>query len=277
MRVIVLDLIMSEIHNVNGCYACCEVKENMIRLCNNDLCNGRICKTCLPEQLQQKIFTCGLCRQGIVVQNKFNWNEFCKAFGNLFITLMIIVVGSGIAVINALGTTIMGADMNCANRRRCGGDYGWVIPFTLSLCIFFWPGRLWSCCMNYPSKKRCNYNCVLGCMGNLGCVDDNYIPGLRWPLMNAIIFVIVNAIILVSHIFGGVTFWVLYGQVEPYTWRSCFAGYLCWLTLIGIGMIGWILFCIGKCIKNKYSRDEYGIIMDERIVFDERTHLYTQE
>lgn len=262
---------MSNIHNVNGCYACTEVKDGMIRLCNNDLCNGRICKTCLPKQLQQKIFTCGLCRQGIVVQKTFNWNAFCKSFGNVFATLMFIILGSSISVLNALGNTILKQDMNCSGKRKCDFNFGWVIPITLFLCMFFWPGRLWSCCIMYPQGKKCNYNCIFGWLSGCGCFPSNYMPKHNWILMNGFIFFVVNTIIMIGHVFGGLSFWLFWGEVEIYTWRSGFAGYVCWLVLIGLGIVIWIMVIIGQCIKDKYSNDEYGVVMDEE------TYLYTRK
>jgi hypothetical protein len=43
------------------------------------------------------------------------------------------------------------------------------------------------------------------------------------------------------------------------------------LVLIGMGIVIRIMISIGYHIKNKYSNDEYGVVMDEE------TYLYTQE
>lgn len=255
----------------NHCYICLNGTGQLVRPCNNNLCSARCHQDCLKKQVVYNKPKCGIC-QGRIVRNakKINVNKCCKTYMKLIYVFLMISIGSALTIMNALGKTVATTWIQCHISTPC--DDGAVLTILLTLfffCMSFWQGHLWSCgrdtpCCDCTSCKKC-------------CVYDIFCCGtLRSQLKYKsymtifIMFLISNSLICLAHMIGYPIIKHLYGKDDFFTWRTSLAGYVVYMIIGGIGIIGFLLYAIFICIRqateNEFGEINYGIVIESDIV-----------
>jgi len=238
---------------LSSCYVCLDNEKNepLVKPCKTPNCSALTHNDCLLKQYRSKKTTCGICRQPIVrnTNKVFNTKRCCISFTKLLYTLFMLIVGSVLLILLALGKSIK-SWISCDNKVHPCDDGGigavfLTIPFIL---LFF---QLPQCC--------CKYNIFC-------CLPIK--PKYKSYLTMGILFLASSVLILLAHGIGYPIVKHMYNMDVFFTWRTFMAGFTVYAILAGVLIVGSFVICISGCIYDKTTENftetqvNYGTLIE---------------
>ena len=152
------DIIITINKTKHECYACLETKDNMVKPCDTINCKARMCTECIKKQIETNDSKCGMCRNPIIIKKGvFNKNKCCEKFMKICYMCFLIVVGSILTFLMALGNTVRYPFIRCTtNVYSCDDMASVTIIATIPFILLFLQGHFISCRRN--DKKYWKYN-----------------------------------------------------------------------------------------------------------------------
>ncbi len=274
------DIIITINTNKYVCYACLEMKDNMVKPCDTKSCKARLCSECIKKQVDTNNDKCGICRNPIVIKRgEFNRTKFCKKLAKISYFWFLIVFGSAFTFLMALGNILQNPLVRCISFVECNNksmcDYNMKRPCddgsmvtlisTIPFILLFSQGHFINCCCNDP--KFWKYN--IFCCGNLR-------EKLRFKsyLTMTIMFFVSNGLIVVAHLIGKPLIKDKFNIDNTFTWRTSLAGFVVYAIIIAIIIVLYLIYKIGtvifelyksiiEYIEHKFSDNEYGLVINE--------------
>lgn len=272
-----LDTVITITNNENHpCYACLEVKNRMIKLCKTDGCNGRICNECVKKQIQTKNNKCGLCRGDAVISYAINFKKCGLAYGKGIYLGFMFVLGIISVFLNALGKTVVTPWIKCKGgvNETCD-DLGVLLIFlTFPFVLLFFQGFCCDsccfccdCCYWGNNKRKCWRYDLFCCSFRDKIKYKTYITLF-------LMICISNILIMFAHFIGYFIVKHKFGKDDFYTWRTSLAGIVVFWMIIGVGILGFLIYGIYNCLmfdaENRFGNPEYGQVMEDEFDMGEK-------
>ena len=253
------------------CYVCKEMKDYVVRPCNNSKCSAIICRECIKQQVgTYQDNKCGVCREPIVIvkRGEINYTKCLESYIKIFYVIFMFFGGAIITFLNALGKTINIRWINCDVSPCDDGAVG-TIFFVILFLIPIWQGHL-TCCKGNDVGCKCIGCSEDRCRHNKCCRYDIFCcSSLRQKLKYKsyltilIMFFISNALIALAHVIGQPIIKSMFNKDDVYTWRTSLAGFVVYTGLLIVILIGFMIYGIYACLKNdaenRFKDMEYGV------------------
>jgi hypothetical protein len=254
------------------CYACLEVKNRMIKLCQTDGCTGRICNECVTQQIRNKDKKCGLCRGDAIVSYTINLKKCGVAYGKMIYLWFMFVVGSISIFLNALGKTVVGPWIRCGGGDVNCDDLGVLLIFlTFPFLLLFFQNF----CCNDCNCCPCCYNSKRKCWRyDLFCCSFRDKIKYKTYISLFLMICITNIVIMIAHFIGYFIVKYKFGRDDFYTWRTSLAGFVVYWIVIGFGILCFVIYHIYECLMfdagERFGKVEYGQVMGDEFDMGER-------
>ena len=243
------------------CYACLSdseslVDKDLVRPCTNEKCTARIHKECLAQQLKSDIEKCGICQSPIHVNEdtEFNKTRCIMYLLKLLNHILILLIGPIALILLALGKTI-------GNWQSCYKFRSDIICDDGAIGAMFFTILLWPLFFQVPfCKIKYHIFCCESIKQKLKC---------KSTITMNIMFVITCGLVILAHCIGYPVIKYMYKMDVFFTWRTSLAGFVCYLIVVGCGIIVIILTFISyslyihiteKFYEPKFS---YGVSTDK--------------
>jgi hypothetical protein len=203
------------------CYICNKIDNDLIKPCNNSDCSVMAHYDCLKYNYESNEKHCicenQIATRNIIQFNKYKWLKYC--FGLIY-TFLMIVGGSTLNIMLALGKTINSWNMH-------SDQIYWTVFAVLPFCILTWQLPQIPLCTGY---WRYNIFC---------CKNTKVLAYLTMFIMTLFL----SGLIMVAHAIDH----LIYNGDDFFTWRSSLVGFIVYYIVIGIMLLSsLILFIILK-------------------------------